>query len=94
MKIKLDTEFKTLKGETVMEGEGALTLKSVITGAVLMPNENLTGKEKANRYGIAVRVEAAGKSIELEVEEVALIKEDIGKFYSALVVGQAYEMLK
>ena len=94
MKIKLNAELKTLQGETLKEGNDNITLKSVMVGALLIPEENIAGTEKAKRYGLAVKIETSTKEVELEVEDVALIKEVIGKFYTTLIVGQCYELLK
>ena len=94
MKLKIDVNLKNFKGEELKEGDKPVNLKDVITGALLMPEESSDGKEKAERYFMAQRVENSGKTWETTAEEVSKVKELVGKFYTPIIVGQAFEILE
>jgi len=94
MKIKVDINLKDFKGKELLENGKPVNLKDIITGALLMPEENVSGKDKAERYFLAQRVENSGKEFETTAEEISTIKDLIGKFYTPLIVGQAYEILE
>ena len=92
MKINFNQPIKSLQGEAIKD----LTLKVVSTEALLAPfddERSLGGEEKAKRYLLATRV-YANDELDLTVEEVAKIKQLIGKGYGVLVVGQAWDMLE
>ena len=94
MKLKIDVNLKDFKGQELKEGDKSVNLKDIITGALLMPEEQTTGSEKAERYFMAQRVENSGTAWETTAEEVSKVKELIGKFYIPIIVGQAYEILE
>lgn len=94
MKLKVDVILKDFKGNDLKEGETPVNLKNIITGALLMPEENVSGQKKADRYFLAQRVENSGDKADLKAEEISEIKELIGKFYAPIIVGQAYEILE
>jgi hypothetical protein len=94
MKLKIDINLKNFKGEELTEGNNPINLKDVITGALLMPEEATDGKEKAARYFMAQRVENSGDNWETTAEEITKVKELVGKFYTPIIVGQAYEILE
>ena len=92
MKINFSQTIKNIKGEEIKD----LTLKSISVEALLATfddERSLSGEEKAKRYLLATRI-YANDELDLTVEEVAKIKQLIGKGYGALVVGQAWEMLE
>lgn len=69
-------------------------LKDAAIEALLIPEDGQTGEEKAKRYLMATRIYANPENVDLTIEEIAKIKQVIGKCYGALVVGQAWEMLE
>lgn len=72
-----------------------LTLATVASSALTaaIPDEpNQSAAVKVQRFGLALRV-AAGGSVDLKAEEVAMLKDLIGKLYQPLVVGRAYDLL-
>jgi hypothetical protein len=92
MKINFNQIIKTIKGEEIKD----LTLKSVSVEALLATfndEQSLSGEEKAKRYLLATRI-YANDELDLTVEEVAKIKQLVGKGYGPLIVGQAWEMLE
>lgn len=80
-------------------GEDILTL-GIISRSVLLnlsPEElKLTGEKKQDRYLLAVQVRKSEKDeleLDLRVEDIALLKELIGKKYMPLVIGAAWSIL-
>jgi len=74
--------------------EPFLLLDAVIE-ALMSPEEGISGQEKAERWKLATKIYFNPKTIDLTIEEVAKIKDLIGKgFPSPLVVGQAWQMLE
>jgi len=93
MKINFNQTIKNIKGEVVKD----LTLKSVSIEALLATFEDersLSGEEKVKRFVLATRIESNSNDMDFKVEDVAKIKQLIGKGYGPLVVGQAWEMLE
>jgi len=83
-----------------------LTFRSVITNALLTEqlevckfcgragvNEKIDGEEKARRCYLSQEIYKAKTEVEIERNDVKLIKERIGKIYPSLIVGQAWVML-
>lgn len=76
------------------------TLKKVCESVLLAPEtdetgevKEISGKEKAKRYGLAKRIYTGPGLVDLQAEEVVFLKELIGKMYPTLTVGQAFEIL-
>lgn len=96
MKRNFDAEIKDFDGNSLRDGENALTLKVVAVNSLMAiyPDErDISGNEKLARYKIASKVHGGGM-VELTAEEVAKIKALIGKAYSPAVVGPAFEILE
>lgn len=98
MNIDFSKPILSLTGEPVRISEtDILTLKSVATGALLSAHPDdagLPGEEKARRFNLALSIERATASIDIKVEDVAIIKKLVGRDYAPLVVGRAYELLE
>jgi hypothetical protein len=89
MKINFSTPITDEAG-TPVEG---LTLASACAQALLGTEERMTGEEKAVNYSIWKKVVSGGE-VELPVEDVAIIKRQLGKFASTLLYGRACEVLE
>ncbi len=50
--------------------------------------------DKYKKYKLFKKFHEANNKIDLESEEITLVKELIGKVYGTLVMGQAYDMLE
>lgn len=61
--------------------------------AVFPDERELSGDDKVKRYKLASLIHKGGL-VEITAEELSLLKRLIGKFYSPLIVGQAYAMLE
>lgn len=96
MKIDVTRAILDLDGRPVaIEGEPALTLRSAIVNALLTPlkgDEALNGPSKLKNWLLAQRIHG-DDSPDMKAEDIALVKERVGRGYTALVVGRVYEML-
>jgi hypothetical protein len=93
MKIELTTVINNLDEQPVLEAPGKpLTLRIAIIHA-LTTDERGEGKQKFDRYELAVKIKRAGQSIDLTAEEVVTIKECVGKAYYPVVVGPVFNLL-
>lgn len=96
--------LKNLDGEDLMEQSvrpdktivsKCLTLGSAAANALIMATDEdkgVSGEEKVKRYALAMKV-ISNKDASLKAEEIAKIKELIGRAYGPLVVGQAWALL-
>ncbi len=97
MKINFNQQLKQLgKDEPLLKPNSTepFCLKDAAIEALIMPEENQTGEEKAKRYVMATRIYANSDGPDFTLEELATIKKVIGKGYGPLIVGQAWEMLE
>lgn len=72
-------------------------LLDVALSALLAAHEDersLTGKEKADRFALALRINQRPDAVSLTAEQLTLLKTLIGKGFTPLVVGRAYELLE
>ena len=98
--IDFSTALKGIDGKALKENgpdgkEREVSLSVVCTNALLMPfpdERNIDGAEKVKRFTLAMKVTDA-KKLHLEAEEVAKIKDLVGKAFPPLIVGRAYELL-
>lgn len=91
MKIKVTEAIVDLSGKAI----GDLTLRSVCNEVLLgqIPgDESLGGAKKAEMFALAMRIHDEDEP-DLKAEEISLLKDRIGRGYSALVTGRAYELL-
>ena len=105
MKIRFDKPLLKLDGEKMfkervedgkyVETKDEFRLRDVCVNALMMniEEEKIDGTEKMKRYLLATKIQKANE-LDLKSEEVAKIKELVGKVYGVLIVGQAYEMLE
>jgi len=96
----MEDEKGSIGGQKVTKKD--LTLREVITNSILAPPDRsrqqhppdpMDGNEKARRYFLAIEIHKTKNQIELSVDDVKLIKDEIGRVYPPLIVGQAYEIL-
>jgi hypothetical protein len=98
MKIAVDKVLIGIDGKSVKDTEGKEpTLKHIAVEALLAVyrgEENLKGEEKLKRWLLATKIEMSNGLTEFTIEEVALIKELIGKAYGPLIVGPCWIALE
>lgn len=91
MKIDVTRCITDLEGNTI---EGA-TLRRIVCDALMgeiVGDDKLPGERKASMFALALRV-SQEDAPDLKAEEIALIKERVGKACRTLAVGRAYELL-
>lgn len=97
MLIKVDIVIKNMDGtvlKDVIDGEAVdATIKMAIVNAVLSPVERENGVEKVKKYELAKKV-FANDEVDLDEDEIKLIKDRVGEVFAPIVVGQVYDLLK
>jgi len=95
MKINFTVILKNLAGKTLKDGKKDVTLKDVSINALLgnYKDENIDGNEKLKRFMLATKISEATGEIELENDDVTLIKDMIAKGYSTVVTARAWQIL-
>ena len=98
MRRNFDQPILDLNDNPVKDAQGTVFTLGVITmNALLMPYEdekNLTGKDKAERMQLALKINKRMKEVDLTVEQLALVKTLVAKAYGPLIVGRAWELLE
>jgi len=99
MKVKWDTELKTLDGEVITEvgSKEKQTLRRIATFAVLtVDSEQISGKERYERYELAKELKAADDDTDFSVDDIAKIKELIGKAprIGVVIIGRCWDILE
>lgn len=109
MKINFSAPILNFDGEAVMETdekgkplEGKpLTLSTISVNALVMPlpdgrgqQEHLDGAAKVRHACLAETIFKSTAPIDLKVEDIALIKERIGRGYGPLVVMRCWALLE
>ena len=101
MEVNMNFIFKTLDGDPIREipndkNSKEVTLKKMCENALLgsYQDEKIDGSEKAKRYSLAMDIHKANGKIDLESEDIVLLKKLLAKIGSPLVVGQAYEIME
>lgn len=97
MKVDFREKLLSLKDIPLKDGNEELTLGLVCINILLanLPSEKeIDGKEKFKRFKLAQKIDKADNKITINAEEVVLLKNLIGKAYSPLVVGRAYQILE
>ena len=102
MKIDFNLKLKTLRGSPVqVQIDGVLTDASLLDVCVesllcLFEDErNEKGKSKYKRWQLAEKLmKSVSGMLDLTVEEVAQLKERVGKRYGPTIVGPAYGFLE
>ena len=91
---------KNDNGEMEEKKYPPFTLRKACTNVLVMREvdekgrpKQLTGKEKVERYELAKKIHHSKGLVDLTVEEIALLKELVGRIYPPITVGQAFEIL-
>jgi len=97
MLVKVNVPLKTFDGQVMkdnVEGEAVdATVKTAIVNAVLAPVQNEKGVDKVKKYELAKRIYAKDE-VDLNEDDIKLIKDAVGENFAPIVVGQIYELLK
>ncbi len=95
-KVKTNTALLNIEGKKLEAGDPKkpMTFKSVVVNALIMGPDQpaLDGAAKLERWELAKRIHGKDE-VELEAEEIVMIKESVAKSYTALVYGRVVETL-
>lgn len=96
MKVDFSQSFLGLDGNPIIENGKNITLGDIAANILLADDqeEKLSGKDKALRGNLAMAIYAAKEPMDLPIEDVALIKDQIGKLATPLIVAQSWKMLE
>jgi len=95
VKINFNVGLKNLEGKTLKDKDKVLTLKDVSVNALLgnYQDEKIDGEEKLKRFLLATKIYESKNEIELENDDVKLVKDMIAKGYSTVVTARAWQIL-
>lgn len=99
MKFNVDIVLKNLQGETLKDTDSKgeiieATAKLAIVNAVLAPSQKQdSGVDKIKKYELAKKVFNGG-NVDLNEDEIKMIKDCVNTIYPPLICGQLNEMLK
>lgn len=104
MKIDMNVVLLDLNDEPIKQDEqeskpatlGFVSIR-VLLSANLSGDDKLTGSDKFFYHTIAVKIKnsmKAGKMADLEIEEIAIVKERIGRTFGPAVVGPAFAAIE
>jgi len=97
MLVKVNIPLKTLDGQVMkdnVDGEAIdATIRMAIVNSVLAPVQKESGIDKVKKYELAKRVYKEDE-VDLNEDEIKLIKDCVGENYAPIIVGQIYEILK
>lgn len=99
MKVDVTQILTDYQGKDLTQGpkKEKLELRSVISTAVntmnLQGEKSMTSEEKNKAYQISTRVWSK-KEVDFTVEQLAFIKEKVGKVYNPLVYGRICDIIE
>jgi len=98
MLVKVNVPLKAFDGQVMKDNDGQgnaidATVKMAIVNAVLSPVERESGVEKVKKYELAKKIYASDE-VDLNEDDIKLIKDRVGEIFAPIIVGQIYELLK
>lgn len=94
MKINFNKSIYAINGEVLKDGDKDAKLKDLTIAALMFNDEKASGNEKFKRWNLAKKIYDAKDEIDVPAEEIALIKDLIGKAFMTSVVGSVYSILE
>lgn len=95
MKINFNVPLKNIAGKTLKNEGKDITLKDVSINALLgnYQDEKIDGNEKLKRFMLAMKISEAKDELELENDDITLVRDLIAKGYSTLVTARAWQIV-
>lgn len=97
----LNAVINDLDGKPVMNGSSALTFRAAMVAALSFekPAEQggrseVGGEDRFKRWSIANKIQNAADTVELKAEELALVKDQVGKAFLMVVVGPVWTLIE
>jgi hypothetical protein len=104
MNIDVSQKITTLDGTTIPASDGVsgelrpTVLKDILVKAMIEPSQGeaqtMKGEVKFQRYMLAQKIYQSEGVVDFEIEDLALLRESVGKLFGPLVVGQVWSMLE
>lgn len=94
MKIDMTLTIEAIDGNPMVDGDAPILLRTIIQNALLgqfQGEQNMAGSEKLRLWQMARR--ANEDEVDFNVEDLATIKDRVGRAYGPAVVGPVYEIL-
>ncbi len=98
MKVDMSKVLTTMDGKALMESDDKgeaieVTAQAVVVNALLTPVQNEKGVDKLRKFELAKKVHG-DNGVDLDEDDIKLIKDRVGEVYAPLIVGQIYDLLK
>jgi len=98
MLVNVNQSLKTIDGQAMKDNDGQgnaidATIKMAIVNAILSPVKDESGVDKVKKYELAKKIYNSDE-VDLNEDEIKLIKERVGESFAPIVVGQIFELLK
>jgi hypothetical protein len=92
----LTTVIQDLKGKPLKEGNEDMTAAAVTSNALLapFPNDTAGPTEKSKRFKLAMRIIENPARVEINSDEMTMIKDMVARVYITLVYGRIEELLE
>jgi len=100
MKRNFNVVLKDLKGEPIKRDNKEMVLKDIAVDCLMAPEmehgqmKRLNGQEHIKRYELAKKIYNAKEEVEVDAEEISLIKAVISMNYNTFVAGPAMELIE
>ena|SRR6185436_12502090 len=94
MRINTTQVLKNYEGKEILEDDKPITLRDVFSIGLnsQLPDEKMTADQKAKIFQITTKL-YTNNEVDLTVDQLALIKEQVGKVYNPLVYGRVCEII-
>jgi hypothetical protein len=94
MRCKFNTKITDIKGTEIQGPDGSAIDLAWLAGECLLAiDQGASADEKLKRFALARKIHET-PDCEFTVEELALLKNQIGKHHSPLLVGMAYSIIE
>ncbi len=94
MKVLLTTPLRQYTGEIIKDGEADLMIRIIFLRALSIGgDQDTTWTEKARQYALGLKIASSSDEVDLEVDELKILKDLVSKAFSSLLAGQVGKML-
>lgn len=99
MLVDVSRVLVQMNGKSLMDQDAEgnaveATVRLALVNAVLSPEQNEPGVKKVQKYELARRMYAAVSTVDLNVEDVAMLKKRVEEVYPPLICGQLCAILE
>jgi hypothetical protein len=97
MRVDFNRVLLGFDGMALQDSGKDINLRTLCCNALMIvTNEETTlpGEEKFKRFELASIIHSSKENCDLKVEDIALLKTMVGKYYGPAVVGPAWKLLE